>query len=622
MVLGRQNGRDEMNYLWCCRICAALVLLLIPGCVSIEKNITVGVDDAFVKKYTFNRSEFGTSPLLFWYGLSEFECLALSNKENAINGDPQALLALAIFASGNMRTMSTWEMYRIRVEEFVERIKPDVDKVSGDEQKGRIIFEQMCNTFLDQWSGSNDLRGYNFGQSQLTELFRNGEFNCVSSSLLYMVCARYFGLTVKGVEIPSHIFVQLETRQGRKIEIETTIKTGYGIVHDEKFYKNQSDEWYESRKLTRSTYQDYCNRKIYEPYKIIAKNMFNQHAGESRMATVDRNRLLEASGYLDSADMECTRNRLTVYNNEYCYFQKIADTLNMLRMFSKIGPLLNELKLSWARNTSLSDLVGLFVQQYYYALIYNSRESDALDLVSEAVEFLQIRDNAYIKMINNINLMTNSYIDRQVKENHFDQSIQFLDRYESYPQLKGDLVNKRVFIYEFWGHSYWQQQNWEQTILQFSKALSNTSDSAVTKRICGNIIGAYTNWSATFSKNDDWATAVEKLTLALNYAKTGESVLKCNNAIAGIYCNWGSAFFKKNQWSAAIEKYTMALQFTKEEELSKTVCSNIQSASINWLISLTAKKDRDLCRKLMQQCVEKCPQCIKCQLELTKLQTL
>lgn len=638
-----------------CTVC------FIPHCVSVKKIVIEGASEEFIKKNTFDRSGFGNSKLQLWYGLTEFEEVALSKREAAIQGDPEALLALAIFSSGNVRDMSTYEQYRSRVTAFVEKIRPEVEKCGDDEKKGAVIFQHMTNAFFKQWAGGDELLGYRFEQSQLTELFRTGHFNCISSSLLYIVCCRYFGLNVKGVEIPSHIFVQLETSAGKKIDIETTIKTGYGLVHDKKFYAQSSQAWLKSRKLKDAAFEDYLNRTIHEPYQLIAGNMFNQHTDEKRMAQIDRNRLLEASGYLNSSNARCVKNRLIIYNNEYCYFKGVKDDRSIVRMFQKVGSLLSQLLDSWARNTSMSGSLANFMDEYYYAQLANNAENEALSIVSDAVKLLSLGDTTYVTLVNNILLITNIYLDRLVKKKEFGRTLLYLDRLGTHQQLQEGLIGKRRYIHEEWAFSFWEKNDWEQAAVQYMNAFRYAGGPEEKKRVLDNLTstyinwsnvfwekgawpeaiekcstaleyaqseekkqlalnnmaGAYANWGNEFTAKKNWAGALEKLTLSLQYAKTEDRKTNCSDAIAVVYYNWALIDFAQEKWSAAIEKFLAGLPYAKSSDRIKIFSEKLETGYIRWYYEKS--RDKALQRTLMEQCVQKCPECLKCKERLSTL---
>jgi hypothetical protein len=64
-------------------------------------------------------------------------------------------------------------------------------------------------------------------ESALDAALLNGRYNCVSSSVLYLLLAREAGLSPMGIVTPDHSFVALSLRDGRLIDVETTNKHGF-----------------------------------------------------------------------------------------------------------------------------------------------------------------------------------------------------------------------------------------------------------------------------------------------------------------------------------------------------------------------------------------------------------
>jgi hypothetical protein len=55
------------------------------------------------------------------------------------------------------------------------------------------------------------LKKYDSSQASVQVLLEKGKFNCISSTLLYMICARSIGLTVEPILTPRHVFCRMKT---------------------------------------------------------------------------------------------------------------------------------------------------------------------------------------------------------------------------------------------------------------------------------------------------------------------------------------------------------------------------------------------------------------------------
>lgn len=69
-------------------------------------------------------------------------------------------------------------------------------------------------------------QGYSADQSTLSGILDQGEFNCVSSTVLYNVIGRRLGLDLRAVLVPRHAFAVLKD-QGKSIDVETTCERGF-----------------------------------------------------------------------------------------------------------------------------------------------------------------------------------------------------------------------------------------------------------------------------------------------------------------------------------------------------------------------------------------------------------
>ncbi len=476
-------------------------LLCILSCSSTGTTVKKDHKKVKVGRLSFDRSTFGNSSLQFWYSLTAFEINALSNTQKAKQGDPDALFALAIMASGNVRDKATYTVYHNRVLGFVNAIRPAVIKAKTVKEKGEILYDGMCQEFFKQRITDNALKGYRFGQSQLTEVFRTAKFNCVSSSMLYIVLARYFGFTVKGVNIPSHIFVQLEVEAGKMIEIETTIKSGYDIIHDKAFYKKQGKDWFSLRNLPPSSYEDYLKRQLLEPYEVVCFNMNNQHTAAGTMPEFDRNRLLEAMGFINTKDSYSQDNRLIVYNNEFNYLNGVKDFETLGRMFEKIKQVLPEVRKKWSTDPEVLNHLLLIEYEYAYTLLKTNRAKEGLALLDPLLASLNPTLGLYKDLVHNSVSIIGSYSNQLIEDKKFNACLTLLNSYNEKDILHNKLDGGYCFLFESWATDQWKKAGWPQTVAKYKQALAFTRSAEDSSRIYGNIEGAYCNWAVTNARS-------------------------------------------------------------------------------------------------------------------------
>ena len=101
----------------------------------------------------------------------------------------------------------------------------------SEEERGRAVLKFLYK---------DTLKKYSLNQSKVDVVFKNGEYNCVSSALIYMAAAKAAGLDVRGVKTPLHAFCSVYvlakgskgagagTNAGKtRIDVETTNPYGF-----------------------------------------------------------------------------------------------------------------------------------------------------------------------------------------------------------------------------------------------------------------------------------------------------------------------------------------------------------------------------------------------------------
>jgi len=503
----------------------------------------------------------------------------------------------------------------------------------------------MCETFFNSWR-DGELRSYKFAQSQLSQLMRTGEFNCVSSALLYLVCARWFSLDVQGVELPGHVFVQLRTAEGRVIEVETTNKLGFGLVHDRAYFTQEAKAWSKARDLTPATYEDYCKRRIHTPLRTIAGNMINQHTEPARMAPGDRARLCEAMGILCPDDSLPTYSRLSVYVNECA--DSGRDSAVMLRMFRTIDPYYRALAQSprMGQPVFARPIAGL-TTQYYWALMSNGQFAEAIQLAGFA-SALHSADTSVSAMLKNISGLTNNRVVTLIGQQHFEEALAFLDSYSAGVSEEQTRA-ARFSVYENWAsalieanqdslasekyrqalpfadsasaqrvryneyvlrrravNAAWNSGNWSAVVAACSTAMPMALTPGMRDTLRTTLMGAQQNWAVALCKAQEWDNAQVLLDSALSRAATSEQKAECRERLASLYCGWGVFHAQKSEWAAAIQYYRRGREFASSGEVARILATNLQIAQVNSAIATVNAGNLADAQKMIQECAAEC----------------
>lgn len=450
------------------------------------------------------------SNLPFWSTLTKFEMNTLMDLPRARAGDPDALLALGIMASGNVRDMKTFESYRSRIHQFVKKMKPVMEKEKTFWEKGLLLHQAVHREFY-LGSKKNKTKGYALNQTRLTEIFRTKKYNCVSSALLFSIIARYFEIDVKGVLLPTHAFVQIESKTGKTIEIETTSLDGYDWVHDKKYYKKQAGFWFSSRGLRPSTHQDYLKRKIVPPYVLIATNMNNQHTSEKKMGEKDRFRLAEAHAFINPSDRTAQLNRLAGYNDIFNRLSQKKKHARLERMFNRTRTLVSDLRKQWKGDQEIQNLVSWVEYGYAHTLHRVGKHRKALTEQEAGLLKLspKIRDRQMLTE-NHMSLIHNHMVSL-TRQKKFEETERLFNKYYTYCDQVKWCRSRQGWFYQAWAIEYWNQGMWNKTVEKLDLQFKHTRDKKSRTKILANLDGAYYNWSITYQNQGDWKKAAKIL---------------------------------------------------------------------------------------------------------------
>jgi len=138
-------------------------------------------------------------------------------------GSPSAgrLLDEVLLASG-VEDPSRREGYRAALDAKLADFAKHMGRNRSSYHRARRLHDQLHASLLIHYVPSAD---------GIDAILDRGEYNCVSSTLLYGIAARAFGLDMRVVETPRHIYLKLEA-DGREVDIESTSPTGFDFSGD------------------------------------------------------------------------------------------------------------------------------------------------------------------------------------------------------------------------------------------------------------------------------------------------------------------------------------------------------------------------------------------------------
>jgi len=131
--------------------------------------------------------------------------------------DNHRLLVAGLIASGATQP-ETIVQYSRRFEATVAVLKSRVGEVSDETELAARTLRYLHDHIL---TGR-----YQRETTTLTAAFDRGDFNCVSSAILFQCFARALGLHVRGVQVPGHAYSVVQSNSGQ-IEVQTTCRNWF-----------------------------------------------------------------------------------------------------------------------------------------------------------------------------------------------------------------------------------------------------------------------------------------------------------------------------------------------------------------------------------------------------------
>jgi tetratricopeptide (TPR) repeat protein len=483
--------------------------ILIIALLIIASAALARAEPLDLEQLAFDRSGFGASMLPIWSDLNEFEERASTQLPAARSGDADALLALYLLASGERLDTADFLRYRNQMNAWLEELPLSRDPGLEARDARRLFVGMHSEYFGTEYSSTGMPDNYLEEQSQIARIFETGEFNCISSALLYIVAARKLDLDVDGVVLPSHAFVQVKL-PGEIIEIETTSFNGFGITHDEAFYSLDANEWFGQRNLEPPSYEDYLAREILSPYELGFFNMINQHTAEDRMAYHDRLRLAELRGHFLPQDESAQKSRLAYYYQEFAYLREQGDYGTARRMYERISPWLTGLESSGPNDWEIPVLLTAVQAQMADTLARTGEAEEALTLARRLLQTRDFPEEVRSVESHLFSVVSGYAVELAEREDYPGARLAF-DALE-YQCLQNKVCNSGLAqVYSAWALHFVDSKNWERSADVYREYLLLDSSSKLSEHFVTNLERVYLNWAASEEWHGEWETAMAVL---------------------------------------------------------------------------------------------------------------
>ncbi len=449
------------------------------------------------------RPTYGQSPFPIWSELSYFESDTLSLRHRAEQNEPQALLAFYILASG-LRNLADYENSQRRVSAFIEGLPSDL-RANSDRYRQAQQLHQLMHQHFFVAPDSQQKGGYDEDQSAIAAIFSTGQFNCISSSMLYIVLARYLEFAPRAAVLPSHVFVELNMGDNRTAEVETTSPTGFGVAHDEAFYQAAA-AWFKERGLPPSSLQDYTNRQLITPLQLAALSMLTQHTGAAHMSRSDSMRLGEISAFLDPSSVIAQSRRLHFYSNEVETLSQRGAWYDLLRLYATTLADLRHIQPQFADHKAIQHTIYWL---HSSALFAYANTGNLEGYKTQINTLLSLPNHPQERAGFETALLDSSLqlFERLGRDKHFEEALLFASSLEEHVAKNRQWGRAIALIYNLWAIDRWQQEDWPGVVdvleEYFAQPYQDASDTTAKK----NLANAYRNWLGVYLPAGDWAGA-------------------------------------------------------------------------------------------------------------------
>lgn len=451
------------------------------------------------------RSGFGNTHHPIWSELTFFERDSLSKLEDARSGDPDALLALYLIAS-NTRELADYRQVKARIDSFLKEFESQGLASDDPRVTGRHLNRHMHESFFLKDSRGFGPPGYDYEQSRLMGIFETGEYNCISSALLYAVMARELGLAVEGVMMPTHAFIQLNLPSGNPVDVETTSPGGFDQVHDQAYYDRQKQQADPNATIPPATYQDYQTRTRVSAAELAARNMLNQHTAAQLMDEDDIRRLSEIAAFIAPDYAQAQERRLYFYNREIQQLVAAGQWGTLERFFATTLQSISHAGEAFPQHMAIQTSLQHYRQGALVTYANLADTDKALGMIGHIMEhvtrYAEKREEAELRVSHAVGILLNKLAEQQA----FDDGLLVLSLVEGYLQNPRAWPDMASWFYLRWSEYLWNDRDWPGVVDVLDDYIVSARASAGTQ-INETLTNAYYNWVVEALQNNDEAAA-------------------------------------------------------------------------------------------------------------------
>jgi tetratricopeptide (TPR) repeat protein len=180
------------------------------------------------------------------------------------------LIESALIASGTTDTHAI-ARYELAVDRFTNKLRPQLKRIRSTEARAELLLVALHRQLLDG--------RYIASQSDIRVTLDRGDYNCLSSVILYVAVGRTLGIDIQPAVLPGHIIATLAGESG-PTPVETTYCQWFaavrqGRVHSAPVPAMEHAAHYDRRQATRLTDPELIALVYYnQGYEHLTHNRF------------------------------------------------------------------------------------------------------------------------------------------------------------------------------------------------------------------------------------------------------------------------------------------------------------------------------------------------------------
>ncbi|MBN1410190.1 MAG: hypothetical protein JW969_05045 [Spirochaetales bacterium] len=254
------------------------------------------------------------------------------------------------------------ERYRELFLKIVEDLKKDLESGPGD-----MPVPEMILHFMHE----NVLTGYKPYQTYMNVLLDSGQYNCVSSAILYLILVKSAGIPVWGIKTRDHAFCRVIFDE-KEYDVETTTIHGFDPGSKKEFH----DEFGNVTGFSYVSPKNYSKRKDVTEIGLISLILGNRIT-----YLTDKKNFIEPVGL--SVDIYSLVKDQDNYNILIGSFNNLGAYYNQMGLFKEGEEFLDKVIAAWGADEKILEVKKSLIHNQLLELVNRNSFDEALDFIRE-----------------------------------------------------------------------------------------------------------------------------------------------------------------------------------------------------------------------------------------------